>query len=323
MIKSKFKYNPDTLSFDKDSLNSTKKFWRFFNYFLFSLVVSIVYYIIFSAFFDTPAERGQRRENQDMLEKLDQFNKRFEHLTAVLEDIKQRDVNIYRTIFEAEPISNYSQQDILGGVERLSYLEDLSNNEIVKETSKRLEKLSKQVYIQSKSFDEIRELLRKNSDMIACIPAIQPIANRDLHRVASPFGVRMHPFYKVLKMHTGMDFTASIGTEVLATGNGVVSDIIPNARGYGNTVIIDHGYGYKTLYAHLSTILVKVGKQVKRGNVIALVGNSGMSMAPHLHYEIRKNDAPINPINFFFNELTPREYNKIILIASQSGQSLD
>jgi murein DD-endopeptidase MepM/ murein hydrolase activator NlpD len=159
--------------------------------------------------------------------------------------------------------------------------------------------------------------------MIACIPAIQPIANRDLHRVASPFGVRMHPFYKVLKMHTGMDFTASIGTEVLATGNGVVSDIIPNARGYGNTVIIDHGYGYKTLYAHLSTILVKVGKQVKRGNVIALVGNSGMSMAPHLHYEIRKNDAPINPINFFFNELTPREYNKIILIASQSGQSLD
>jgi murein DD-endopeptidase MepM/ murein hydrolase activator NlpD len=159
--------------------------------------------------------------------------------------------------------------------------------------------------------------------MIANIPAIQPLSNKDLTRVASPFGVRIHPFYKVLKMHTGMDFTAPTGTEIYATGNGVVVDVVYSARGYGNTIIIDHGYSYKTLYAHLSKPLVKPGNKVRRGDVIGLVGSTGMSMAPHLHYEVRKNDEPINPINFYFNDLSPEEYDKIIELASQSGQSLD
>ncbi len=323
MQKHKYRFNPDSLSFVKDQASFSKKFWTGLNYFLFSIVISVAYYVVFSFFFDTPQERGLRRENQELLVQLEVFNKKFDHINTVLEDIQQRDDNIYRTIFEAEPIPSTYRQAGMGGVERYTDLEGLSNSEIVIETAKRLDKISKQIYIQSKSFDEVIGLAKRKEEMIACVPAIQPISNKDLKRVASPFGVRMHPFYKVLKMHTGMDFTAPSGTEIYSTGDGVVSTVVQSARGYGNTVIVDHGFGYKTLYAHLSQILVRSGQKVKRGEVIGLVGNTGMSMAPHLHYEVRKNDEPINPINFYFNDLTPEEYDKIIELAAQSGQSLD
>jgi len=323
MVKHKYRFNPDSLSFDREIHTLTKKFWKGFYYFLASLVISVVYYIVFSFFFDTPQERGLRRENQELILQFELLNKKFDHISVVLADIQQRDDNIYRTIFEAEPIPASIRNAGIGGVDRYSELEDLSNSKIVIETAKRLDKLSKQVYIQSKSFDEIIGLAKRKEEMIANIPAIQPVSNKDLTRVASPFGVRIHPFYKVLKMHTGMDFTAPTGTEIYATGNGVVADVVFSARGYGNTIIIDHGFGYKTLYAHLSKSLVRPGTKVKRGDVIGLVGNTGMSMAPHLHYEVRKNDEPINPINFYFNDLTPAEYDRIIELASQSGQSLD
>jgi murein DD-endopeptidase MepM/ murein hydrolase activator NlpD len=323
MPKHKYRFNPDSLSFDKEISTLGRKFWRGFYYFLASLVISVAYYIVFSFFFDTPQERGLRRENEEMLLQFELLNKKFDHISVVLEDIQQRDDNIYRTIFEAEPISSTIRNAGMGGVDRYSDLEDLSNSKIVIETAKRIDKLAKQIYIQSKSFDEIVSLAKRKEEMIANVPAIQPISNKDLTRVASPFGVRIHPFYKVLKMHTGMDFTAPTGTEIYATGNGVVVDVVYSARGYGNTIIIDHGYSYKTLYAHLSKSLVKPGTKVRRGDVIGLVGNTGMSMAPHLHYEVRKNDEPINPINFYFNDLSPEEYDKIIELASQSGQSLD
>lgn len=323
MPKHKYRFNSESLSFVKERRTFSRRFWRGVNYFLSSIVISVAYYTVFSFFFDTPQERGLRRENQEMLVHLEVFDKKFEHITLVLEDIQRRDDNIYRTIFEAEPIPNTIRQAGIGGINHYADLEDLSNPEIVIETAKRLDKLAKQVYIQSKSFDEVIELARRKEALMSNMPAIQPISNKDLRRVASPFGVRMHPFYKVLKMHNGMDFTAPMGTEIYATGDGVVSDVINSSRGYGNTVIIDHGYSYKTLYAHQSKILVRKGQRVKRGEVIGLVGNTGMSMAPHLHYEVRKNDQPINPINFYFNDLTPEEYNKIIVLASQSGQSLD
>jgi murein DD-endopeptidase MepM/ murein hydrolase activator NlpD len=323
MPKHKYRFNPESLSFVKEQNSTMQRIWQGFRYFFVSIVVSILYYVVFSFFFDTPEERGLRRENQELILQLDIFNKKFDHVTAVLEDIQQRDDNIYRTIFEAEPIPSTYRAAGIGGVDRYSDLEGLSNSRLVIETARRLDKIAKQVYIQSKSFDEVIEMAKRKEEMISNIPAIQPVSNKDLQRVASPFGVRMHPFYKVLKMHTGMDFTAPTGTEIYATGNGVVSDIIYSARGYGNTIIIDHGFSYKTLYAHLSKILIKAGQKVKRGDVIGLVGNTGMSMAPHLHYEVRKNNEPINPINFYFNDLTPEEYDKIIELAAQSGQSLD
>ena len=211
----------------------------------------------------------------------------------------------------------------IGGTDRYSELEGLSNSEIVIEATKKLDNLAKQIYIQTKSFDQIIEMAKNKEAMVRCIPNIQPLSNKDLTRVASPFGIRIHPYYKVLKMHAGMDFTAHAGTEIFATGDGVVFDVNRSKRGYGNTVIIDHGFGYKTLYAHLSEILVRPGTKVRRGAVIALVGNTGMSLAPHLHYEVRLNDNPINPINFYFNDLTPEEFEKMIALAANSGQSLD
>lgn len=323
MTKSKYRFNPESLSFDKETHSFAKKFWRGVSYFLASAVISIAYYVVFSFFFDTPQERGLRRENEELLLQFELINKKFDHISVVLKDVQRRDDNIYRTIFEAEPIPSSIRSAGIGGIDRYTELEDLSNSSIVIETSKRIDKLAKQIYIQSKSFDEIVALAKRKEEMIANIPAIQPISNKDLTRVASPFGVRIHPFYKVLKMHSGMDFTAPTGTEIYSTGNGVVVDVVNSSRGYGKTIIIDHGFSYKTLYAHLSKTIVLPGHKVKRGDVIGLVGSTGMSMAPHLHYEVRKNDEPINPINFYFNDLSPEEYDKIIELAAQSGQSLD
>lgn len=323
MPKSKYKFNHETLSFIRVNHTLKDKIVRGLTYLMGTIVITIVYYSIYTSFFDTPKERGLRREKDELLLQFDILNGKYNQIEAVLKDIQQRDENIYRTIFEAEPIPLSIRAAGFGGADRYSELEGLSNSDIVIESYKKLDKLSNEVYVQTKSFDEIIALAKNKELMTKSIPTIQPISNKDLTRVASPFGVRIHPFYKVLKMHTGMDFTAPTGTEVYATGDGVVIDVDHSKRGYGNTVIIDHGFGYKTLYAHLSEILVRSGKTVKRGEVIGLVGNTGMSLAPHLHYEVRKNDEPINPINFYFNDLTPEQYERIIVIATNSGQSLD
>lgn len=323
MPKSKYKFNHETLSFIKVKASLKQKFLRGFTYLISTIVITIVYYSIFTSFFDTPKERGLKREREELLLQFELLNGKYDQVEAVLKDIQQRDENIYRTIFEAEPIPFSIRSAGIGGTDRYSEIENLSNSEIVIEATKKLDRITKEIYIQTKSFDEIIELAKNKEEMVKSIPAIQPISNKDLTRVASPFGVRIHPYYKVLKMHTGMDFTAPSGTEIYATGDGVVVGVDHSKRGYGNTIIIDHGFGYKTLYAHLSQTLVRVGKKVKRGEVIGLVGNTGMSLAPHLHYEVRKQDEPINPVNFYFNDLTPEQYEKIIILAANSGQSLD
>jgi len=323
MPKSKYKFNHETLSFIKVRASLKQKLLRGFTYLMSTIVITIVYYSIYTSFFDTPKERGLKREREELRLQFELLNGKYDQVEAVLKDIQQRDENIYRTIFEAEPIPISVRTAGIGGADRYSELEDLSNSDIVVEATKKLDKITKEIYIQTKSFDEIIELAKNKEEMVKSIPAIQPISNADLTRVASPFGVRIHPYYKVLKMHAGMDFTAPTGTEVYATGDGVIVDVDRSKRGYGNTIIIDHGFGYKTLYAHLSEILVGVGRKVKRGEVIGLVGNTGMSLAPHLHYEVRKQDEPINPVNFYFNDLTPEQYEKIIILAANSGQSLD
>jgi len=323
MPKSKYKFNHETLSFIKVKASFKQKLVRGLTYLMSTIVITIVYYSIYTSFFDTPKERGLKREREELLLQFELLNGKYEQVEAVLKDIQQRDENIYRTIFEAEPIPLSIRSAGIGGADRYSELENLSNSELVIEATKKLDRITKEIYIQTKSFDEIIELAKNKEEMVKSIPAIQPISNNDLTRVASPFGVRIHPYYKVLKMHTGMDFTAPSGTEVYSTGDGVIVDVDRSKRGYGNTIIIDHGFGYKTLYAHLSEIRVSVGRKVKRGEVIGLVGNTGMSLAPHLHYEVRKLDEPINPVNFYFNDLTPEQYEKIIILAANSGQSLD
>jgi murein DD-endopeptidase MepM/ murein hydrolase activator NlpD len=287
---------------------------------LFAAAILLVAY----TFFDSPKEKMLRRENAFLRNQYELLNKDLAQVEKVLADIENRDDNIYRTIFEAEPIAENIRQVGVGGVNRYNHLSGYNVSDLVVSSRHRLDKLSKRLYVQSKSFDEVIELAENKEAMLASIPAIQPVRNLDLRRMASGFGNRMHPLYKVWKMHWGMDFSAPIGTEIYATGDGVVKEANrTNIRGYGRYITIDHGFGYETLYAHCSKVSVRVGQKVKRGEVIGLIGNSGTSSSPHLHYEVIKDGQKINPINFFFNDLSPEEYDRMIEMSSHANQSFD
>ena len=240
-----------------------------------------------------------------------------------MSQLQQRDNNIYRAYFEANPIPEEQRKAGFGGVNRYRYLNGYDNTKLIKTATKKLDILSKQLVVQSKSLDEIVVLAKNKKEMLASIPAIQPVANKDLKRMASGYGYRIHPIYKTRKFHWGMDFSAPRGTPVYATGNGKIEKVKRSRRGYGNQVKINHGFGYKTFYAHLEKYTVRKGQKVKRGDLIGYVGTSGISTAPHLHYEVIKGNRKLNPVYFYFSDLTPEEYNRMLEMASQENQSLD
>jgi murein DD-endopeptidase MepM/ murein hydrolase activator NlpD len=244
-------------------------------------------------------------------------------VSTVLADMQDRDDNIYRVIFEAEPIPNSIRKAGFGGVDRYKELEGYLNSDLIIETTKKLDQLSKQIYIQSKSFDEVVKLVKNKETMLASIPAIQPISNKDLKHVPSGFGWRTDPIYKTQEFHPGIDFTANTGTEIYSTGDGVVSRADNMAQGYGNHVVIKHGFGYETLYGHMTKYIVRPGQKVKRGELIGYVGSTGRSTGPHVHYEVIKNGQKANPVNYFYQDLSPAEYQKLIEISSRASQSFD
>ena len=323
MAKIKYYYDTKTLSYRPIKLNSSEKIRGYFIFFLSSILLSFFILMIFYQFFDSPKEKRLKLEIQNLTSQYEVINNDMLQVETVLDEIQERDDNIYRVIFEADPIPTSIRKQGFGGVNRYEKLLGLSNSELMINTSKKIDQLTKQLYLQSKSFDEVIDLAKNKSNMLASIPAIQPVANKDLKRMASGYGYRIHPIYKTRKMHYGMDFSAKTGTEIYATGDGVVSKIKRSKRGYGNYVKINHGFGYETLYAHMSKYIVKRGQKVKRGEVIGYVGNSGISTAPHLHYEVRKDNKKINPMNFYYNDLSPDEYEKMLEISLQSNQSLD
>lgn len=281
-------------------------------------------YIVFETIYDSPKDRQLKAENQELMLQLELLGKRVDQMSIILADLENRDDNIYRAVFEVEPIPANLRRAGIGGVNRYKNLEKFKGSaDIVIATTKKLDRLAKQLYIQSKSFDEIYSLAKQKEEMLASIPAIQPISNKDLTRLASGFGMRIDPHYKTPAFHEGMDFTAPTGTPIYATGNGTIIRADRKARGYGNHVRVDHGFGYVTLYAHMSEIAVKPGQEVLRGEIIGYVGNTGKSSGPHLHYEVHKNDRPVNPINFYFSDLTPEEFDMMIQLASQENQSFD
>src|SRR5690606_25998425 len=288
-----------------------------------SMVFGVAIYAVTYTFIDSPKEKKLKIRNAELLGQYELLNKKLEKLTVVLDDIQRRDDNIYRVIFEAEPIPTEIRKAGIGGVNRYEELENYSDADLIVSTAKKIDQLSKQLYIQSKSFDEVFKMAKSKEKMLAAIPAIQPVSNLDLTRMASGFGYRTDPIYKTTKFHAGMDFTAPTGTPIYATGDGKVVRADAEASGYGNHVRIDHGYGYVTLYAHMSEIDVKIGQTVKRGDVIGYVGNTGKSVGPHLHYEVRKNDIPINPINFYFNDLSPEEFARMVELSNAPSQSFD
>jgi murein DD-endopeptidase MepM/ murein hydrolase activator NlpD len=323
MTPTKYKFDPDSLSFDKIRLGIKALLLRILAYFIGSLIFALIYWIIFASFFDSPKEKAIKREVEQMTIQYDLIHREMSNVENVLEDLQKTDDNLYRTIFEAEPIPSEQREGGIGGVNRYEALEGYNNSNLVIETATRLDKIRKKVYVQSKSYDELIKMAENKGDMLKSVPAIIPISNKDLTRTASGFGWRIHPYYKISKFHYGMDFTAPAGTDVYATGNGIVVDVSSSQRGLGKHITIDHGFGYTSTYAHLSNFNVRVGQRVQRGDIIGYVGSTGMSVANHLHYEIKLNGINVDPVNYYFEDLSSAEYEKMIEIASKTGQSFD
>ncbi len=323
MSKTRYHFNPKSLKIEKVQVSFRQKFIRFISVIATSLVFASVVLLIAYNFLDSPKERMLERELEQYELQYKILNDRLEKVQAVVADLQDRDDNIYRVIFESEPIPSSIRKAGFGGANRYEKLEGFKNTEIIKNTTKKLDMITSQLVVQSKSYDEVFDLAKRKDEMMASIPAIQPVSNKDLRRIGSYYGYRTDPFYKVTKFHEGIDFTASVGTEIYSTGDGTVSKIERTRGGYGNCIIVNHGFGYQTVYAHLSKIEVKRGEKVKRGQVIGRVGNTGKSTAPHLHYEVRKNNKSVDPINYFFNDITPEEYELMIELSQRPSQTLD
>ncbi|MBN1158585.1 MAG: M23 family metallopeptidase [Bacteroidales bacterium] len=323
MVRSKYKFNPESLEYTKVEKNLKQKLLHTFAYIATFLIFMGGGYLLFSFVIDSPKEKGLKRQISEMNLTLELFNRHLDNLEVVLGEMQERDDNIYRTIFEAEPL-NYSVREAgFGGSNLYRELESLENSEIVIETAKRLDILLRKTSIQSDSYDDLVEMALSKEKMLAAIPAIQPISNKDLTRTASGWGYRIHPIYKIVKFHYGIDFTAPTGTEIYATGDATVEQVETSNRGYGNCITLNHSYGYLTIYAHLDGFNVRKGQKVKRGDVIGYVGNTGLSTAPHLHYEVIRNQKKVNPINYFFNDLSAEEYDRMIELSMRPGQSFD
>ena len=322
--KPKYYYDKQSLSYKK--INERDHLVvSIFKYTMSSLIMASMLTFIVFLFIDSPKEKKLKREIYNLELQYSAMLEDLHNAELVLDDIQKRDDNIYRMIFGIDPIDEAIRKAGFGGVNRYEQYKGYTYSELIIESKKNIDKLQKQLFIQSKSFDEVIHLAKNKAKMLASIPAIQPISNKELKRMASGFGRRIDPIYKTKKFHYGMDFAAPIGTPVYATGDGFIKKIKKSRskKDYGNYILIDHGYEYESFYAHLDKVLVSKGKKVKRGDLIGHVGNTGKSTAPHLHYEVRYKKQKINPINFYHSDLTPEEYAKMLSIASQENQSFD
>ena len=323
MAKVKYYYDSETLSYKKIERKKRFFFSRFFVSVITFGLAMILGFVVFSNFFETPNEKAQKRELEFLRLNESLHKKRIKVFETVLEDLQERDNNIYRTFFELNPIPEEQRIAGFGGINRYKALDNFDDSEMVKDITINMDVLSKRLVIQSKSLDEIVKMAENKEDLLAAIPAVQPIRNQDLTRMASGFGMRRDPFTKAWKKHQGMDFTSPRGTPIYATGPGVIIRADSGSSGYGKHVRIDHGFGYITLYAHMSEYNVRRGQKVSRGDIIGFVGNTGRSEAPHLHYEVHKSNVKINPINFYYGNLSPEEFKKMQKAAQIEGQSLD
>lgn len=325
MSKVKYYYDSETLSYRKIETRKGRKLGLFFLSLLGMLLSGFLLLVIYLnlPFIQTPKEKALKRELANMELQYELLNRKMDQVTTVMDELADRDNNLYRVYFEANPIPEEQRKAGFGGVNRYRHLEGFDNSDLIISSSERLDILTKQIVVQSRSLDEITLLAEEKEKLLEAIPAIQPVNNEDLTRMASGFGYRRDPFTKARKFHWGMDFTAPRGTPVYASGDGVVKRADNRAAGYGKHIRIDHGFGYQSLYAHLYKYNVRRGQKVKRGDLIGFVGSTGRSEAPHLHYEVFKDGERINPINFYYGNLTPEEYAEMLIQAEQENQSLD
>lgn len=323
MSKVKYKYNPHTLNYEKVETSWKDRIKSALPWFAGGIVFATIVVIFAFSFIKSPKERAQRREIEQWKYQYQLMNERLQEIELVLNDIQKRDDNLYRVILEAKPYPYNKRVMGTGGNNRYKDLEGFENSELIISTKKKLDKVSKKLFAQTKSFDEVKKLAKKKEEMLRCIPAIMPVANKDLTAGIGGYGWRIDPIYRTRAMHTGMDFPSKTGKPVYATGDGVVENVESNFWGYGNIVLINHGFGYKTMYAHLSEFKAQIGQKVKRGEVVGLVGSTGKSTAPHLHYEVIKNGEKVNPVNYYFNDLKPAEYEEMLRASSDGSASFD
>lgn len=325
MAKVKYYYDSENLAYRKIKVRKRKKFGVVALFLIASALFGFLCFIVLlnTPYFETPKDRLQAREIDNLKLNFSILNKKMDQVDGVVEDVEDRDNNLYRIYFNTSAIPDSVRKSGFGNINRYKALEGYDNSQLVINTTKRVDVLSKELAIQSKSLDIILDLAKAKNKLLAAIPAIQPVRNENLKQLASGFGYRTDPFTKARKMHKGMDFSANTGTPIYATGDGVIAKADNTASGYGNHIVIKHGYGYETLYGHLSKYKVRAGQHVKRGDIIGYVGSTGRSEGPHLHYEVHKDGNVVNPLNFYYGNISAIEYVAISKLANQENQSLD
>ncbi len=323
MPKIKYHFDSNTLTFKKVKLVRKQILLRFLAFTMVTVSSALLLNLIYTSFYTTPKVDMLQEEQNTILAEYDILNAKINEIDQKIANIQHRDDYLYRTIFELDPIPTSVREAGFGGVNRYNEFESMENSEMLINTYKKLDVLSKKLYVQTKSFDKVIEYALNKEKMLAAIPAIQPLALRDFNRISDYFGSRKDPFTGKRTMHHGMDFTGQVGADIFVTGDGIVIEAGYSFYGYGNRVTIDHGFGYKTVYAHLKDIHVEVGQEVTRGDIIGTLGNTGRSTGAHLHYEVRLNNRPVDPINYYFNDITPEEYDLMIATYSKRRTPMD
>ena len=322
MRKVYYIYNPKTRTYDRIYPTVRQRAISILRRLFVGMGLGAGSFIILLFIFGSPSEKELRIENARLLAQYNVLSHRLDEALGVMQDIQQRDDNLYRVVLQADPVSDAIRKAGYGGTNRYEQLMDMANAELVMNTTQKMDMLNRQLYIQSKSFDEVVDLCKGHDEMLKCIPAIMPVSNKDLKKTASGYGTRIDPIYNTPKFHAGMDFSANIGTPVYATGDGKVIKA-GWETGYGNLIQVDHGFGYVTWYAHLSKYKVRPGQKVVRGEVIGEVGNTGKSTGPHLHYEVHVQGKVQNPVNYYFMDLSAEDYDKMVQIAANHGKVFD
>jgi murein DD-endopeptidase MepM/ murein hydrolase activator NlpD len=324
MARIKYYYDTETCKYERVKTKNSDIILNALGIISLTLSLAVGLVFMYSNYFESPREIILKNQVKELEFYYKNLNTEVDQLRGILNNIEQRDDNIYRAVLGAEPIDKAVRDAGIGGAERYADIKDknIDQEELIVSLHEKIDRLRRKLYIESKSQDEVIQLAEHKEKQLASVPAIQPVSNKQLLALASGFGLRIHPIYKVKKMHTGIDFAASIGTPIYATADGKVIEVSVKFSGYGKMVEIDHGFGFRTRYAHMHDFAVRPGQQVRRGDLIGYVGNTGLSTAPHLHYEVLLNGNHINPVHYFFNDLTPAEYEKIIELASIENQSL-
>lgn len=323
MKEQKYRFNPTTLRFEEKGAKPGKNILRGSSILFIAIMMGIAIATIIVTNYESSTVKILKKQNKQLVAQVKGMNNQVEKIQSVLEDIQKRDDNIYRVIFESDPIPQTVRKAGFGGTDKYAEFESMEESDLLINTARKLDVLSKQAYVQSKSYEDVLSMAIDRKSKLAAMPAIMPVSNKDLSRTSSGWGMRMHPIYRIPKFHYGIDFVASTGTNVYSTGDGIVKSVQNLRNGHGKHIVIDHGFGYETLYAHLSKFDVRVGQTVKRGEIIGHVGNTGTSTAPHLHYEVHRDGKNVDPKYYFFKDLNAEEFDQLVALSTNISQSFD